>query len=189
MLQGCWHLEHYFQSYFTYAFKIYLMKNKNQLEDGLIGVPGKADDLLSAMRTGNRCCWQQRWRKERVGTDTCAVPRDRNPSWAGTLSKVVTPQAVTPQAVSPQVMSPRTPMTQRHWPRRAMCNTRVPGKTQHHLFPWLLVTCRKPAGKQGGLANAAWERTLPSTSGNAACHRNAERGKRNQSGGHDPNIF
>lgn len=50
MLQGCWHLEYYFQPYFTYAFKIYLMKNKNQLEDGLIGVSGNADDLLSAMK-------------------------------------------------------------------------------------------------------------------------------------------
>lgn len=46
MLQGCWHLECYFQSYFTYAFKMYPMKNKNQIKEGLIGVSGKADDLL-----------------------------------------------------------------------------------------------------------------------------------------------
>lgn len=91
MLQGCWHLEYYFQSYFTYAFKIYLMKNKNQLEDGLIGISGNVGDLLSAIK--NRKIERLLAAKLKEGKSQhqylCKCPGKKNSTQNGTSKREV----------------------------------------------------------------------------------------------------
>lgn len=84
MLQSCGRSEHYFQSYFTYAFEIYLMKNRNQCEDGLVGVSATQMTYFQPYRPGeSNGDWQRRTGEEGVGTSTQAKVQGRGfqPEW------------------------------------------------------------------------------------------------------------
>lgn len=171
MLQGCWHSQYYFQSYFTYAFEIYLTKNKNQLENGLSSVSGNADDLLPATKNGEIARLLAAKLKEGRSQHQYLreSPGKGNSTQNGASERAVVSTQRLRSAAGPGwgAASAGTPLS-----------GGLLGQSGHQVCPWLLVTRRKPAGTQNGLTSAAEERLWPHTSFSDALYQNPERGKR-----------